>query len=347
MKKKSMDIMTCPGCQGRQIGQKILLRSYFDVLNRVQNTEFEEFEGYQKAADERNKNFETCQICYEPLLSELTKVYVGRCLHTFHTQCLADTVNEAVKNILVRNLVNTTVKCPRQSCREEVSAVYLTGHRALIPQELYDRLQEHAIRQTHREFICSQCNQKDFIEKELEHFACAHCHSDLCVTCYGQWEVGHNAKMCEFNRIERIIRERFVETKDCQVCNGTGINPGQAPDVPKRDSCSNCTYSQCPGCKLPYLKDNHCDHVICMNPDCKAVFCFPCACLRIPTIEHCNSYHRRQCPHFPPGETPAQTQKILKGEKMKDKCPECKRLGRRCDPPPDLARIRRFALTEY
>jgi hypothetical protein len=81
-----------------------------------------------------------------------------------------------------------------------------------------------------------------------------------------------------------------------------------------------------------------------MNPECKAVFCFPCACFRLPTTEHDNHWHRPQCPHYPTGTNPAR---VIKGEKFREKCSECKKSGKMCVPPANLARIRRFALAEY
>ena len=56
--------------------------------------------------------------------------------------------------------------------------------------------------------------------------------------------------------------------------------------------------SQCPKCRIPYIKDEKCDHVICLNPQCGVAFCFSGACVRSPTLEHGNHYHRPQCPFY-------------------------------------------------
>ena len=224
--------------------------------------------------------------------------------------------------------------------------MHLTGQRHLISTEMYDKYQFYVATQTHKEFICGQCKSVDYIEKEQIHFPCAQCQFDQCANCHGIWTPNHDAKACQFNKIEQAIKERFPACPaECQACKGTGLDPVEEGKKP--EPCSTCTFSQCPGCKLPYLKNNHCDHVKCMNPECLTEFCFPCACLRSPTMEHCNQWHRRQCPHFPKDETPAQTLEIVKAEKIKAKCTECQRLGKRCNPPPDLARIRRFAQEEY
>lgn len=345
VQRNSTDLRTCPGCRQQQSGQKILLRAYMNILNSVQSADFEEFAECRKATEKRHANYTECQICYGPIVSELSKVCAGRCLHCFHDECLGEAVKQDLDTIIRQNL-RRSPKCPGATCKEELSTMHLTGQRHLISAEMYDKYQFYAAMQTHKEFKC-QCNTVDYIEKDLKHFPCAKCHLDQCVTCHMAWAADHDAKACQFYQIEQAIKERFpASPAECPACNGTGLAPAKAGET-KQEPCSTCTFSQCPGCKLPYLKDDHCDHVVCQNPECKVAFCFPCACLRSPTMEHCNQWHRPQCPNYPKDVTPAQIAKIIKGEKKHAKCTECMRLGKRCDPPPDLARIRRFALAEY
>jgi hypothetical protein len=341
----STDLMTCPECNGVQSGKGALLQSYKNVLLNASNGDYEEFNSYLDAAEQHNRNFPICKICLAPMLSQLSKVYAGRCLHSFHDFCLTPAIESAIRTIIT-NVPFKPVKCPMNGCMEELSSVYLTGSRSLIEEGMYDKYNTYTALQDYKEFICGNCGHVDHVEKEQKHFPCVKCHIDQCLTCHGPWEANHNEKACEFYHIEKLIIERFpASPADCPMCEGTGLDPVQ--DQAKPEPCSNCTYSQCPGCKLPYLKNKACDHVKCMNPGCNVEFCFPCASLRVPITEHCNSWHRRQCPNFPAKETPAQTTKFVSETRASDKCPECKRLGRRCDPPADLARIRRFALAEY
>jgi hypothetical protein len=57
-------------------------------------------------------------------------------------------------------------------------------------------------------------------------------------------------------------------------------------------------------------------------------FCFSCSCLRTPAVKHCTAWHRPECKFYSPDG--------VDEEKMQKDCPECQRLGRRCDPPKSL-----------
>jgi len=343
--RNSTDLRTCPDCGQEQIGQEILLRAYKNIVNSGESADFEEFTECSRASETRIANCKICGICLEPLVSELSKVCAGRCLHCFHDTCLGEAIEQDLDMIVARDL-RRTPKCPLFTCKEGLSAMHLTGYRHLISPEMYDKYHFYVFMQTHKEFICDQCNFVDYIEKEQNHFPCANCQFDQCATCHAPWAANHDAKVCRFTQIERYIRECFpASPAECPECKKrTGLDPvyGRRPEP-----CSTCTFSQCPGCKLPYLKDNHSDHVVCMNPECRTGFCFSCACLRQPTMEHCNQWHRLQCPNYPKDCTPTQIRKIIKAEKIQAKCTECQRLGRMCEPPPDLRRIRRFDLEEY
>lgn len=84
--------------------------------------------------------------------------------------------------------------------------------------------------------------------------------------------------------------------------------------------------TQCPKCRLPYIKDpKNCEHATCINSACGIEFCFLCACIRSPTMEHGTHYHRPNCKFF--------TVYDGKDDKIKEKCSECKKLGVLCKPP--------------
>ena len=94
--------------------------------------------------------------------------------------------------------------------------------------------------------------------------------------------------------------------------------------------------AQCPGCKEPYLKDNSCEHVKCLN--CRTEFCFRCSCIRSPTMSHGAHYHRPQCTFY--------AEYNGDDDQYDEKCTECLRLGRLCDRPEDLPVPRLFDIEE-
>ena len=89
-----------------------------------------------------------------------------------------------------------------------------------------------------------------------------------------------------------------------------------------------------PVCLQPVTKDDHCDHVKC--PYCKVEFCFVCSCLRSPTIEHGNHYHRKDCKHYSPWID--KDGKEVFDDKVEKKCSECVRLGKLCERPKQTIR---------
>ena len=141
---------------------------------------------------------------------------------------------------------------------------------------------------------------------------CQKCDFQFCALCSKQWGATHDIKRCKFEDVQKQIKvlERAMGPKH--------------------------VISQCPTCKTPYLKDKECEHVKCTGcPDWN--FC--CSSLRQPCLSHSNHWHRPDCMHVGTED--------ISAEKMKKDCAECKRLGRRCDPPPRLKVPRRFDIDEY
>jgi hypothetical protein len=96
--------------------------------------------------------------------------------------------------------------------------------------------------------------------------------------------------------------------------------------------------AQCPTCKVPFLKDDHCEHITCVTPGCPD-WNFCCSSLRQPCLSHSTHWHRPDCKHVGTED--------ISGEPMKQDCSECVKLGRRCDPPLQLKVPRRFDFDEY
>ena len=97
--------------------------------------------------------------------------------------------------------------------------------------------------------------------------------------------------------------------------------------------------TQCPSCRIPYLKQSStCTHVDCLNPSCKASFCFKCACIRSPTLVHGNHYHRPQC----------QDYNDYNGneDEFNPACLQCQKGGELCSRPKALRVPRKVAFDE-
>lgn len=93
--------------------------------------------------------------------------------------------------------------------------------------------------------------------------------------------------------------------------------------------------AQCPGCKLPYFKDESCDHVKCGNESCGVEFCFCCSALRQPSLIHGNHYHRKQCKHF--------FEYSGDDDKYSPQCSACRKKGDLCSRPKNLKVPQRFS----
>jgi hypothetical protein len=92
-------------------------------------------------------------------------------------------------------------------------------------------------------------------------------------------------------------------------------------------------FSQCPKCLTPYDKDEGCQHVKCVQPDCGIDFCYKCSAIRSPTLAHGNHYHRPACPYF----------SMYDGVNTQHPdCSECMASQGLCMPPLDTPRLGKF-----
>jgi len=143
---------------------------------------------------------------------------------------------------------------------------------------------------------------------------CHNCGFQFCALCQAQWGATHDTKRCQFDELQKQITE--LE----QVLGPTNV------------------IAQCPTCKIPFLKDDACEHMKCKTPTCPD-WCFVCSAVRPPILAHSTHWHRPDCKFVGTED--------ISGEPMKQDCPECVKLGRRCDPPPQLKVPRRFDFDEY
>jgi len=327
MTQRTLNIVACPVCLKGKYDYRQVLASYHAVL----------YSGFEELADvpeamkalEDRKAHTKCLICYQPIPDLLSRATAARtCPHLFHKECLGQALEEQINQIR-QNQLKRRLRCPLQNCPLEVDTEFLTGQFAIIPEESYNQYQEYVIKLEALEFTCKQCKIQGFIPLDQRNFQCQ-CGYNQCVKCHGAWSDQHNDKVCQFYIIQALAQGL---TGHCDRCQDKG--------------CDVCIFAQCPGCKYPYLKDDHCDHVRCERLECRVEFCFRCACLRKPTTEHSNQWHRKQCKWYPNDNSEEVNKKVVKDEPVRKGCPECTRLGRRCDPPPDLQHPRVFSLEEY
>ena len=156
---------------------------------------------------------------------------------------------------------------------------------------------------------CKGRNPREELEMTSSaHINCIHCNKGYCGVCSSDWADSHSPEAC---------REALVQIA-CALFEEIG-----AP------------WAQCPGCRRPaHQEDNN--SVECRY--CYTRWCFDCCALMLPILAHDNSWHRPNCKyHLPPG---------TKEEAVSEKCPRCKDLGKRCDPPNVLRIPRRVDADE-
>jgi len=162
---------------------------------------------------------------------------------------------------------------------------------------------------------CSHYNSKDMTQSGVQmSISCQRCYFQFCALCQSQWGPTHDINRCGFEDLQKTITE---------------LEQAMGPADP---------FAQCPTCKIPYLKDDHCEHIVCGTPGCPD-WNFCCSSLRQPCLVHSFHWHRPDCKYV-------GTEDISE-EPMRQKCPECVKLGRRCDPPARLKVPRRFDFDEY
>jgi len=235
-----------------------------------------------------------CPICdiYISIDNLENIIAMEDCKHVFHKECIQD----YVVNTLESGRFSKELNCPKQNCMGIVG-----NFQSLVSAEQWDMYNQRLLETRYKIIQCpnSSCLESFAIDGEPKHVTCpnARCNLAFCLQCK---ELPHEGSCSRSNILNRI---REMEATGDKV-------------------------SQCPGCKLPYIKDEHCQHVKCMNTDCGVEFCFTCSCLRKPTTAHCNAWHRPDCAWY-------RAVGVEEEKKRKD-CPECERLGRRCDPPKQL-----------
>lgn len=242
-----------------------------------------------------------CQICTEK--RDLDDMRNLNCGHEFCVFCLKLFMEDAINSNRVKDATN----CPM--CGKEMYHMIVNS---ILSRELQDKLNYLIINQSYTMVDCPKCNAKfEALENRKVTCLMKNCAFTFCKHCREKY---HDEGDCEFQYIQNSIK--VLED------SGMGI------------------VCQCPRCKIPYVKDDGCEHVTCQTNGCGVDFCFKCAAIRSPTMEHGNHYHRPECKFF--AALPEEDKDRYKPEV----CTECKRLGVLCKPPAQLATPRKFAKGE-
>jgi hypothetical protein len=251
---------------------------------------------------------------YKATICPICTTYIGKdqnvtltCNHAFHKECIKEQA-EAHTNAVVK----TEVLCA--SCRAPIDGNILQN---LMDPATFHKYNVKLIEAKMKMVYCPNCKSAHSADAAMllqeAPVKCQICSFQFCALCGEQWGLTHNTKRCKFDELKRQIAELEAD-----------VGP-------------NDMISQCPTCKTPFLKDDQCDHMKCAYgcPD----WCFLCSAIRPPILQHGNHWHRPDCKFVGTED--------ISGYPMLQACPECVKLGRRCDPPPQLKVPRRFDFDEY
>jgi hypothetical protein len=237
-----------------------------------------------------------CPVCFQEFLR--IDMMLLQCKHLVCLDCLANFISTGYFN-------SGAIECPTEGCK--VSITYASICSKLPPEvtSKYD-LQMANADTSHQLVDCPSCQNRYSISRQANDFYCDPCCKHFCIRCLKR----PHPDIQDCNLAERELMLADLENQGVQL-------------------------SQCPGCHVPYMKDDKCDHVTCKTPDCGVQFCFSCSCLRQPTLEHGNHYHRPDCRFFSDyrgAEDPKP-----------DRCGECRKTpGKLCSRPAKLAVPRKF-----
>ena len=193
----------------------------------------------------------------------------------------------------------------------------------IVPKNVWDKLSFDFAIKEYKMIKCPKCFYQ-FIPCDDRKVTCLNkfCNFCFCKDCFEDFHTTGNCK--------EVLITNMINVVEC-LNDPDGI-------------------TQCPKCRIPYTKNQGCDHVKCI---CGAEFCFNCACLRSPTLAHGSHYHRVGCSWYfkYDGQGDKYSPKdcdscVLKKIKCIHKCEECIRLGRLCDKPKTLRIPRRVDFDE-
>lgn len=219
-----------------------------------------------------------------------------QCRHFLCRECLGNLVDNGYFNSYEH-------PCPENSCRRPIEYSSICNK---IPQDIFEKFEKKMLIGLHNLVDCPRCNSRYSLPPDRPEFFCENCSLGFCSKCLRP----PHPSIADCSQVDHAQIMKFLENEGSSV-------------------------SECPGCYRPYTKDNSCDHVKCTFPECGIEFCFSCSCLREPTLEHGNHFHRPDCRFYA----------AYDGEDLPrpNSCRECaKTPGQLCPRPPQLEEPRKF-----
>jgi hypothetical protein len=253
-----------------------------------------------------SKNNENSTKCLvcDNLTEVKNLISISSCSHTFCESCFEMHTNECLSDISMLGKID---KC--MACNTEIPSDQL---KSLIGLQRFKKFTY--FKKNITLINCPKCYDELESDSKRE-VNCSRCNYVFCKLCK---EPFHDLDDCQ----EIYLQRRIKEMEDMEG----GV-------------------TQCPRCRFPYIKNsNYCEHVYCLQPGCGVDFCFKCGCLRSPTLNHGNHYHRKECCFYAPID---QKYIHLNKDLGKRDCIECQRLGykhlgeQHCQPPKSLRVPRR------
>jgi hypothetical protein len=259
----------------------------------------------RKMKEQQQMPIKYCPVCfYQYKLCDLISIMSCED-HVICKNCFTLNVESLITDINTSSLID---KCPIQNCLKVIppnQLIYLISPEIFQKWEYFNMIRSFAL------IDCPLCRTR--FESSMQRKAiCVErsCGYVFCKKCSSYY---HEEGDCD----EVYLQERI---RDMMINNDDGV-------------------TQCPKCRIPYLKDpNGCQHVDCMTQGCGISFCFQCACIRSPTVEHGNHYHRPSCPFF--------NYYYGEDDQYSPGCSECVKVGTLCRKPFDLRERRRVAKDE-
>jgi hypothetical protein len=264
----------------------------------------------QEFKDLKAKRMRDCPVCGEKKDID-DMIMFQNCAHFICPDCMKGTAKAAYENSEIIKIF----KCFDPECNAAISEEQLEEFFSLHKKNLLESTEENnywdkvnylKIKQDIKLSKCPKC-PAEFLTGKARRVICFSCGYNYCTKCFEDFHPPDDSCQSTF------IKRRIAEIEQMY------------PNEP---------ISQCPECKSPFLKDDHCNHVTCK--DCKIDFCFVCSAIRSPILAHGNHYHRPQCTDYgalPKGEV----------DKVSDKCTQCVKVNGICPRPANLAVRGRYA----
>lgn len=258
---------------------------------------------YSDIEIERGDRLKYCMICVNQHdINDI--INLALCNHKICKRCFGYNVDYLESEGAIDNIT----RCPDPGCLVEIPPWQLED---IVSEALWDKISWAQIKKD-KIVNCPRCKVQ-FIPGIRRRVMCptTYCNFVFCKECQEKY---HEVENCR----DALIEERI---KDLELL----YNPNEV--------------SQCPRCRVPYIRDLKCQSVKCLEITCRIQFCFYGACLTSPTIAHGNHYHRPECKfyHYNHGKD----DKFLPNH-----CEMCKKLGELCKPPKSLKKKARVAPDE-